>query len=125
MDTSTTKPGSPSQGMDSQKTGSSLRSDAPGSSVRSDKPAAEPTSAARKETRPQGDSLLGADGKAIPIDEGFDRGREFGKRAEESWKRVSSAAQELAEENPTRTALTALGVGILVGAVIGAILARD
>jgi hypothetical protein len=121
MDTSTTKPGSLSQGMDSPKAGSNLRSD---------KPAAEPSAPGDKETKSQSGSLLGADGKSIPIAEDFadtvaDRGRELGRRAEDSWKRVSSAAQELAEQNPTRTALTALGVGILVGAVIGAILARD
>jgi hypothetical protein len=76
------------------------------------------------------ESLLGADGEAIPVTEGFAesaaaRGREIGRKAEDSWKRISTAAQGLAEENPTRTALSALGVGILVGAVIGALLARD
>lgn len=74
--------------------------------------------------------LLGADGEAIPIDEGFvdglvDRGRDLGRQAGELGKRVSTRTQEFAEDQPVKAMLVSLGVGVVLGAVIGALLSRD
>ena len=51
--------------------------------------------------------------------------RELGRSANESWRKLSAAAGETAKKNPTGTALGALAVGLIVGATIGALLARD
>jgi hypothetical protein len=51
--------------------------------------------------------------------------RDLGRSAGESWKKLSAAAGEIAKENPTRVALGALAVGLVIGAAIGALLARD
>lgn len=91
------------------------------------RPSASPSSESRP---PEKAELLGGDGQPIPIGKGFkedtlDRGRELGRRAGESWKRLSKAAETAAGRNPTRAALTAFGVGIVAGVVVGALFSRD
>ena len=74
-------------------------------------------------------SLLAADGSSIRIGDEEHRTtegiRELGRSAGESWKKLSTAAEEIAQKNPTGTALGALAVGLIAGVTIGALLARD
>jgi hypothetical protein len=76
-----------------------------------------------------GADLLAADGSSIPIGGGEGQTmqgvRDLGRSAAESLKKLSAAAEETARRNPTRAALAALAVGLVVGAAIGALLARD
>jgi hypothetical protein len=128
METTTSRPPSPGDGKGQSKTSPKPRAETE---------AAEPAAAQQEGSRPKTASLLGADGQTVRISEDLadsagDPGRELGRRAadswerlSDSWERLSSAASDLAERNPTRTALASLGVGILIGAVVGAILARD
>jgi hypothetical protein len=129
METTTSRPPSPGDGKGQSKTSPKPRPETE---------AAEPAAPLPEGSRAKpGTSLLGADGQTVRISEdpaetAADRGRELGRRAadswerlSDSWERLSSAASDLAERNPTRTALASLGVGILIGAVVGAILARD
>ena len=122
METTTSRPPSPGDGKGQSKTSPKPPPEAE---------AAEAAAAQSEGSRPKtGSSLLGADGQTVrisedPAESAVDRGRELGRRAADSWERLSSAASDLAERNPTRTALASLGVGILIGAVVGAILARD
>jgi hypothetical protein len=78
--------------------------------------------------RPRAD-LVGADGSAIPVSRGEDRTRggdlESGRSSEGSWRKVSAAAGDLAKRNPSGAALGAFAIGIVAGAAIGALLARD
>jgi hypothetical protein len=70
--------------------------------------------------------LLAADGTPVPIERAQDEAArgvgELPRVAGESWKRLT---EELGKSNPTGLALGALGIGLVAGAVLGALLARD
>jgi hypothetical protein len=127
MDTPTTtnKPLVAGNGRGQSKTSSTSPKNRPESG------APESPSTEREPSPSRGSSLLGADGEAIPISQGdlsdsvIDRGRDLGRQAGELGKRVSTVTQEYAKQQPGRAVLISLGVGVVLGAVIGALLARD
>ncbi|MEO8191410.1 MAG: hypothetical protein ABI682_13800, partial [Acidobacteriota bacterium] len=77
-------------------------------------------------------AVLGPDGEAARIQKeaaGFlndagDRGRELGHKAEEAWSGISSTVGGFVEREPMRGALTAFGVGMMIGVVLGVIVTR-
>ena len=125
METTTQKPPTSTgdgrgEGSVSKRTGASAERNDP-----------KPIQASWEESKPEssGADLLAADGSPISIEreegqtmEGI---RELGRSASESWRKLSAAAGETAKKNPTATALGALAVGLIAGATIGALLARD
>ncbi|MEP6994379.1 MAG: hypothetical protein ABI968_07655 [Acidobacteriota bacterium] len=121
MDISTNRPG---DGRGEAKPGK------PSAGLRPESATSEPGFAKKEDGEPIAANLLGADGERIPISGGFaetvaDKGRSLGRSAGKSWKRLSESAGDMAQRNPTRTALTALGVGIVAGAIFGMLLSRD
>lgn len=125
MDTpiTTDKPLAAGNGRGQSKTGSAS------SKNRTESGAPESTPSEREPSTPS--PLLGADGQAIPISEGgstdsvIDRGVDLGRQAGDLGKRLSTMTQEYAKREPTRAVLISLGVGVVLGAVIGALLARE
>ena len=97
--------------------------------VPTDRNEPKPSPSTREEPKAEGSGLLAADGSSIAIGDGERRAiegiRDFGRSASESWRKLSAAAEETARKNPTGTALGALAVGLIAGAAIGALLARD
>ncbi len=77
--------------------------------------------------------VLGPDGEAARIEKeaaGFlndagDRGRELGQKAEEAWSGISSTVGGFVEREPMRGALTAFGIGVMIGVILGVIVTRD
>ena len=125
METTTQKP--PTSPGDGRGEGSASKR----TGVSAERNEPKPAQAQREESKAEapGAELLAADGSPIPIGRGEGRTmediREFGRSAGESWRKLSAAAGETAKKNPTGTALGALAVGLIVGATIGALLARD
>ncbi|MDQ2979550.1 MAG: hypothetical protein M3R62_10025 [Acidobacteriota bacterium] len=132
MDTTTNKPGLGGDGRGRTSPSPKSRPENGGLESSSNPlgDAGRATSEISSSTPSSSAKLLGADGEAIPIDEGFvdglvDRGRDLGRQAGELGKRVSSKTQEFAEDQPVKAMLVSLGVGVVLGAVIGALLSRD
>ncbi|HEY1251108.1 MAG TPA: hypothetical protein VGH97_07935 [Thermoanaerobaculia bacterium] len=73
--------------------------------------------------------LLAADGTRVPIENVREKalrsGRQAGRYANDSWKKMRRSAEELGKTNPTGLALGSLAVGLVAGAVLGALLSRD
>ena len=77
--------------------------------------------------------VLGPDGEAARLEKeaaGFlkdaaDRGRDLGQKAEEAWSGVSSSVGGFVEREPMRGALTAFGVGVMIGVILGVVVTRD
>ena len=136
MDTTTIKPGLGGDGRGRTHSSTKVRPETGASESNANPPGearagiSEPSPSTPFHSEKLSASLLGADGEAIPIDDGFvdgliDRGRDLGRQAGELGRRVSSKTQELAENQPVRAMLVSLGVGVVVGALIGALLSRD
>ncbi|MCA1580955.1 MAG: hypothetical protein LC796_06065 [Acidobacteria bacterium] len=78
-------------------------------------------------------SVLGPDGEAAKVEKGAaellnaagDRGRELGQKAEEAWSGITSSVDEFVTTQPMRGALTAFGVGVVVGVILGVTITRD
>jgi hypothetical protein len=125
METTTQKP--PTSPGDGRGEGSV--SHRAGASTDRNEPKPPQSSREEPKTEAPGSGLLAADGSSLSIGDGERRAmegiREFGRSAGDSWRKLSAAAEKTARKNPTGTALGALAVGLIAGATIGALLARD
>src|SRR5262245_4915959 len=114
MDRPTTSPGDGrGEGGASKRT--TARTDQPNPDVSSATPEGAPPAAQ------PGAELLSADGTPIPIgsprEKAARRGRELGRYASDSWKKISRSAEELGKTNPTGLALGSLAVGLVAGVI--------
>jgi hypothetical protein len=123
MDTTTDRPAtSPGDGRGEKGSAKSEPRDSMGAGSSTEK---EPSMSGRN---PEAE-LLAADGTRVPIESARERamrsGRQAGRYASDSWKKISHSAEELGKTNPTGLALGALAVGLVAGVLVGALLARD
>ena len=86
-------------------------------SVRTPSETSAPEPSAKKTPESADPELLGADGRSIPVSKGSTETEE----ALGLGQRVSGYAQR----NPTQAALVSLGIGLVLGGLIGALLAKD
>ncbi len=77
--------------------------------------------------------LLGPDGEAARLEKGAEgilnsareKGQEMGRRAEDTWSDATSGIGQFVKSEPMTAALTSLGIGVVLGVILGAIIARD
>ncbi len=76
--------------------------------------------------------VLGPDGEAAQRDElqsgldaAQDAGEELAQKGEEFWSDLPTRVGEFVKREPITAALASLGLGLVVGAILGAALAKD
>jgi ElaB/YqjD/DUF883 family membrane-anchored ribosome-binding protein len=99
------------------------------------KPLAPPVSGAgdRAPSTGTAGTVLGPDGEAAHLEKDVqgaletarNAGREIRENAQETWSDFASRLDRFVLENPRAASLTSLGIGLVVGAMVGAIIAKD